>query len=705
MDRKKIVTKHNPIVTKVDPVAPLSIGNGEFGFSLDVTGLQTFPEAYESPLGTQSNWGWHYTHGKDVYSDNDIVYQKFDTYGRTVGYPMKPEGKDEAYHWLRQNPHRLQLGRVSFQFLTKDGREVKVDELTKIEQRLDLWKGIIDSRFVVDGVGVRVKTACHPNQDSIAVSVWSPLISENRLRVFQLFPSPDITHDSWSKAIHPNWNQDARHETDIVNKSSQHVLLKRVMDEDCYYVRWDWTAGQLVQTKKHQFTLQPSDDSKELHFTVSYKPDAPSQVEVTEVFNASELHWQSFWEGGAFVSFEGSTDERAFELERRVILSQYLTAIHSGGSIPPQETGFMYNSWFGKHHLEMHWWHAAHFPLWGRAELLEKSMGWYLDILPLAQELADSQGYAGARWPKMVGFDGKQSPSPVAPGLIWQQPHPVALAELLYQANSTRQTLQNYQTIVFDSADFMVDFAHWDEASKSFVLGSPLIPAQECHDMTESKNPPYELEYWKYALEIAIEWANRLGVSANPIWKKVASHLAKPTHLDGVYLAHENCHNTFTEKNHDHPSMLAAYGVLSGTLIDPTIMKNTLEKVKHEWQWETAWGWDFPVCAMTATRLGEPELAVDFLMMEATKNTYLVNGHNYQRPGLTAYLPGNGGLLTAIAMMISGWAVGNVASTRITAQSQGYENEARSSGQANPCPGFPKDGTWSVQAEGLQPWL
>ena len=78
----------------------------------------------------------------------------------------------------------------------------------------------------------------------------------------------------------------------------------------------------------------------------------------------------------------GSTDPRAAELERRVVLSQYLTAIQCAGSLPPQETGLTYNSWFGKSHLEMHWWHAAHFALWNRVELLERSLSWYGRILP-----------------------------------------------------------------------------------------------------------------------------------------------------------------------------------------------------------------------------------------------------------------------------------------------------------------------------------
>ena len=47
--------------------------------------------------------------------------------------------------------------------------------------------------------------------------------------------------------------------------------------------------------------------------------------------------------------------------------------------------------------------------------------------------------------------------------------------------------------------------------------------------------------------------------------------------------------------------------------------------------------------AMTATRLGLPEKAIDALLMNIATNTYLPNGHNYQDDRLTIYLPGNGG--------------------------------------------------------------
>jgi hypothetical protein len=80
-------------------------------------------------------------------------------------------------------------------------------------------------------------------------------------------------------------------------------------------------------------------------------------------------------------------------------------------------------------------------------------------------------------------------------------------------------------------------------------------------------------------------------------------------------------------------------------------MRRTLKKVLAEWRWEDTWGWDFPMVAMTAASLGEPALAIDALMMKTPKNTWLANGHNWQRANLPLYLPGNGGLLLAIAHM------------------------------------------------------
>src|SRR6476659_1572317 len=63
IDRYALVSRHDPVLRKFEPLSPLSVGNGEFAFTCDVTGLQTFPEVYRdaTPLCTMSQWGWHTT--------------------------------------------------------------------------------------------------------------------------------------------------------------------------------------------------------------------------------------------------------------------------------------------------------------------------------------------------------------------------------------------------------------------------------------------------------------------------------------------------------------------------------------------------------------------------------------------------------------------------------------------------------------------
>ena len=125
--------------------------------------------------------------------------------------------------------------------------------------------------------------------------------------------------------------------------------------------------------------------------------------------------------------------------------------------------------------------------------------------------------------------------------------------------------------------------------------------------------------------------------------------------------------------------MLGALGILSGEKADRETMRRTLKKVMKEWDWPETWGWDYPMIAMTAARLGEGSIAIDALMIDTPKNKYSPNGHNYQRPNLPLYLPGNGGLLYAIALMANGW-------------KDGPETIAA---------GFPSDGTWTVRSEGF----
>lgn len=652
IDRHALVTRHNVVLTNADPFATLQAGNGEFAFAVDITGLQTYPGAYRQgiQLGTQAQWGWESAANPEGFVVEDVL-SPYDAHGRQVLYAdglgklnnaANPDRAKKANAWLRENPHRLQLGRLGLSLLHADGTAVNLAELRNIRQTLDLWSGTIESRFECDGQPVRVQTLVHPRLDLVAVRVESPLVKDGRAGLE--FERGAASTNSFARLACPPG-------TTIRPAAAS-----------------DWITATNSTVIEATLAFSP-------------RPIGPGQPAFDAARQAAAAHWQAFWRGGGTVDLSASRDPRWRELERRIVLSQYLTAIQCAGSTPPQETGLVQNSWFGKFHLEMHWWHAAHFALWGRPELLERSMGWYDKILPAARTLARRNGYDGARWPKMVGPDGVDCPSPVGGFLIWQQPHPIYLAELLWRAHPDKPTLERYRAMVNASAEFMASYAVWDESTRSFVLGPPLIPAQESYGALRARviNPAFELAYWQWGLQTAQAWRERSGLPRQPRWDEVCRGLAKPRVSEGRYEA--IAVEPYTIKR-DHPSMLQAWGFLPPTsLIEAPLMRGTFDFVLAQWDWKSTWGWDYPVMAMTAARLGRGQDAINSLLLDTPKNRFLPNGHNYQRATLPLYLPGNGGLLAAIAMMAAGW----------------------DNAPDKPAPGFPGDGQWSVRWEGLRP--
>lgn len=57
-------------------------------------------------------------------------------------------------------------------------------------------------------------------------------------------------------------------------------------------------------------------------------------------------------------------------------------------------------------------------------------------------------------------------------------------------------------------------------------------------------------------------------------------------------------------------------------MVDPKIMRETQLRVMKNWDWMNTWGWDYPMMAMTAARLGEGQAAIQALLMSQTKNMY-----------------------------------------------------------------------------------
>ena len=395
IDRRALVTRHVPVLRQFDTESPLSVGNGELAFTTDVTGLQTFAEAYDAtiPLGTLAQWGWHTAPNPKQWTIDAFGFTPFDSHGRRVGYADIPgDRRTPEIEWLRANPHRLHLGRIGFRLTRRDGRPAAPRDLTEIEQTLDLWDGILVSRFTLEGDRVEVETLCHPREDQIAMRVRSTLVASGRLGIEIRFPY------GTGQSTAADWSQPGAHRTVMNRPAPNAAAFARRLDDDGYFVRAGWTAGgTLTETAPHAFLVTPEPGSSRLEFLATFTPDDRSTP--TQSFEgvriAAKEHWNDFWSSGGAIDLSGSTDPRWRELERRIVLSQYLTAIQCAGRYPPQETGLTYNSWEGKFHLEMHWWHAAQFALWNRLPLLDRSLGFYESILPRARQTAHARDTAG----------------------------------------------------------------------------------------------------------------------------------------------------------------------------------------------------------------------------------------------------------------------------------------------------------------------
>ena len=719
IDRKAVVSRHNPEVLTADPLASLTVGNGRFATTVDVTGMQSFPFEYGAgvPLTAMSDWGWHKFENTDGLRPDESWMTIDLGHGHQEVYAVEYKRADEerqkaATEYFRANPHRLNLGVIGLEMSTADGQHVKLHELTDVHQVLQLYDGVIESHFSTDGTAVDVTTAALPDECAVVYRVSTPLLREGRARISIRFPYPTGKHADDAS----DWSKPHRHVSRVVDDGADFVVVEHSIDSTRYFLTLQWDGNAVfTELDRHYFTLTSADGV--LTLKASYaeqRGDGPSHPRVEGPFVYDEhlrkimKWWNGWWQRGGIVDFSRCTDPRAWELERRVVLSQYLTQVNCANRQPPQETGLTYNSWFGRPHLEMTWWHMMDFALWNRPEVMAQVLGWYDDAAAEARRIAERQGFDGIRWMKMTDPWAGEAPSNTGSFLIWQQPHYIYMAEQMYRVSPTESTLEKYGRLVDETAQFMSDFMSYDQQGGCYYLRGATA-MQESMSKDFSYNHPFELAYWQYGLAVAQQWRKRRGMAPSEEWARQCRLAASLPMSGGIYTAglplgdvgkgltafnafdtvggdgkDGMTTETFAEKcRSDHPAPLAAFGLLpEGSFRgDSAVAKATLRWVMDNWNWHTTWGWDYGMVAMAAARLGEPETALKALLLDTQKNTYLVNGHNFQTADrLRVYLPGNGALLTAVAMMCAGWDGCRVVNN----------------------PGFPADGTWNVRWENLQ---
>ena len=841
IDRQALVTRHSPHITQILPMSPLHLGNGSMVFTADFTGLQSFYHHYDRglPLQTVAEWAWN-----QLPNEQKIPFSAVMKDGLYQGRPIKSIAATEPSDiYYRRGIHRFNLGRIGLDLKRENGEHMFTAELTRMDQQLDLWRGLIDSRFHFDGQPVRVQTAVHPDEDILAVRIETPLSAEQRCDLLIEFPYPraskDLPTDLFERSMLPRWFQPQRDGwellTDLIQvevlgsdipfrvyrkrfpagthvfgannradaavggsviplignpdggsareffefevstskdryryvaggvKTNQplwtdrdyaiseagealeglDLLMCANLDEKVHrddhfrftlakpldiYMAWQWHPDRHSTTIRHQefdktdilrqidghshhvaiqhsAGIRVNKDGRNLlridlsgskepfqDIVISFSRDLPlfRLPGFNDVAKASARSWEKFWSTGGAIDLSGSSDPRAAELERRVVTSQYLTAISCSGRDIEMPSGLSQITYFGSGALEVTQWNRAHFPFWGRDRYLENIMRFYRRTLPTALWYAEQCGFQGAAYPKGILGNGRAAPAGFDRLYVAHVPNPVYYLESLFRNGRSDSWLEEWSPIVFAVADYIASTMTWDEDGDHYDLGPGIEPQQEGHHSGEILNPTFEVAFLIWGLETAQRWRERLGLSRNDDWQHIIDHMAPLPEKDGLYLVSENFPDTWSNpaRRSNHLSHLNTFGFLPEVHdLDREIMQATLQRTLQPdgWNWANSFGFNYPHVAMCAARLGEPETAIDILFRHTEGNQWMTSGSVPINPrgvwAIRTVPAANGNLLLAMAMMAAGW--------------DGAPDQH--------APGFPNDGTWKVRWEGLRP--
>lgn len=253
-------------------------------------------------------------------------------------------------------------------------------------------------------------------------------------------------------------------------------------------------------------------------------------------------------------------------------------------------------------------------------------------------------------------------------------------AENEWRSFPTKETLDKWSEVLHQTAEFMASYAWWNVSTGVYDLGPPMYPASENTEPNSTVNPTFELAYWRFGLGIASEWKKRLGKEVPASWTHVLKNLAPLPVSNGTYELYEGIPNMWTDPNtvSDHPALIGTYGLLPPVPgLNVRILSATAQRVWETWNLSDSYGWDFPMLAMNAARLGDSQKAVEFLLHV----DFAFDDAGMPEGGVrvaTPYFPASGALLLAVGMLAGGW--------------DGAEG-----------PHFPTG--WTVNAEGFAVWM
>ncbi len=318
--RHTLVNGSDIVNSAINSMRPLTVGNGEFSFTTDITGLQSFPDFYcgGTFLKTLAEWNW--------FPEADL-----------------------------KSPGATQLCTIGLYIEKDNGKAINAGDIEDPVQYLDLWTGEINSRFKIEKLPVHIKTVCHPDYDMISVKIVSDLLEAKRIRIklsFADVESPAVDY----------FNLPSEDAVRILSDTNNVVIFSRKGIKKNYTVLIWKNNAMLKKSTRNLYYLEPEREDSVYSFSCQFlnNPENGRIQNFGETEAASKKNWENYWNTISGSVFGSGAYSQGFSVEQNQILSQYFTKIQVGSELVPAESGITYNSWFGKYHLGMHWWLSVH---------------------------------------------------------------------------------------------------------------------------------------------------------------------------------------------------------------------------------------------------------------------------------------------------------------------------------------------------------
>lgn len=285
------------------------------------------------------------------------------THGRNISYDLLDPKLPEISQWLVSNPNRINLGRIGLIYRNTTLSALQIKEPTQV---LDLWNGVITSQFKVDGKIVKVVTQSDFQSDAVAFQIESELFSSGALAIELDFPYPPIHSTKYKNEVFAGvYDFPFNHTTSIIQSEEPDIVhIYHELQETHYFLNLRWPSTYPLKLSRngpqdskaltaHRYTLSAASFSATapsiIAFTAHFSPDQRLPDLPLTIQQRNKEGWNKYWGQGGFVDLTSSSNPKADELQRRIILSQYHVRVNSAAKgQSPQESGLMNNGWYGK---------------------------------------------------------------------------------------------------------------------------------------------------------------------------------------------------------------------------------------------------------------------------------------------------------------------------------------------------------------------